>query len=44
MLCLAIGIWLSKLLLLKLDRQEDAAEEWKEVLRLDPSLEKKETE
>ncbi len=31
-------------LLLKLDRQEDAAEEWKEVLRLDPSLEKKETE
>ncbi len=31
-------------LLLKLDRQEEAAREWEEVLRLDPSLEKKETE
>jgi tetratricopeptide (TPR) repeat protein len=31
-------------LLLKLDRQEEAAKEWEEVLRLDPSLEKKETE
>lgn len=31
-------------LLLKLDRQEEAASEWEEVLRLDPSLEIKETE
>ncbi len=31
-------------LLLKLDRQEEAAREWEEVLRLDPSLEIKETE
>jgi len=31
-------------LLLKLDRQEEAASEWEEVLRLDPSLEKKEIE
>ncbi len=31
-------------LLLKLDRKEEAAREWEEVLRLDPSLEKKETE
>ncbi|MCK9997211.1 MAG: tetratricopeptide repeat protein [Candidatus Krumholzibacteria bacterium] len=31
-------------LLLKLGRQEEAAREWEEVLRLDPSLEKKETE
>lgn len=31
-------------LLLKLDRPEEAAEEWEEVLRLDPSLDKKETE
>ena len=31
-------------LLLKLDRPEEAAEEWKEVLRLDPSLDNKETE
>jgi tetratricopeptide (TPR) repeat protein len=29
-------------LLLKLDRQDEAAREWEEVLRLDPSLEKKE--
>jgi len=31
-------------LLLKLDREDEAAEEWDEVLRLDPSLEAKETE
>lgn len=31
-------------LLLKLDRQDEAALEWKEVLRLDPSLEKKENQ
>ena len=31
-------------LLLKLDRQEEAEREWEEVLRLDPSLGKKETE
>ena len=31
-------------LLLKLDRREEAAREWEEVLLLDPSLEKKETE
>lgn len=31
-------------LLLKLDRQDEAAREWKEVLRLDPSLENKENQ
>ena len=31
-------------LLLKLDRQEEAAREWKEVLRLDPSLETKDNQ
>jgi tetratricopeptide (TPR) repeat protein len=31
-------------LLLKLDRPQEAAREWEEVLRLDPSLAKEETE